>query len=82
MPKPEEYIREVPWKIPSDKILVHNQVPVPRREEYVDVEPYQLGLNGFRAWITDQDPAVYEVCPCDWAAELGPHYRVIAAWKN
>jgi hypothetical protein len=77
----KQYLDEVPWEIPKGKILVHNHVAVPSREEFYDMEFYELGLNGFRAWLCDPDPDTYEVCPCDWCAELGDHYRVIAAWR-
>ena len=53
------------------------------------------GMNGFRVWIAapEDDPRIasygwltsaYEVepCPCDWAPELGVHYRVVAAWQS
>ena len=60
--------------LPSTKVraghyLVHNHVrPV-----------NQLGLNGFRAWVTDDRDALVE-CSCDFGrcknAEVNPHYRI------
>ena len=80
MPKRHEYIDEVPRAIPPGRILVHNHVLPPAREEFGNEVPtYKLGFNGFRAWLTDPTRTDYkvEVCDCDWAAELGPHYRVV-----
>ncbi len=64
--KPEDYLSEIPEEVPEGKIVVHNHAP-PRSRE--------LGLEGFRAWLAVPDP-YYEKCPCDWAPELGEHYKV------
>ena len=53
--------------IPDGRILVHNHIR-PTREP---------GLTGFRAWSEPAPASEHlEVCPCDWAPELGQHYRV------
>ena len=48
--------------VAEGRIVVHNHVLPTRR----------LGSRGFRAWLADPSPTV-EVCPCEWAAELGEH---------
>ena len=55
-----------PGEVPVGKVIVHNQVRPSRRLD-----------RGFRAWLQalgDEPPV--EICPCGWAPELGPHYRV------
>ncbi|MCK1567485.1 hypothetical protein IVB08_26600 [Bradyrhizobium sp. 173] len=56
-------------KLPADHYLVHNHV--------VPVNP--LGLNGFRAWVTD-DPDKLVECHCDFGgcknAKVNLHYRL------
>lgn len=48
-------------------VVVHNHVRPTRH----------LGSRGFRAWLQSPDkPPAIEPCPCDWAPELGEHYRV------
>ena len=59
-----EYLRKLPTEIPAGKMLVHNSVSPSLR----------FGARGFRAWFTT-DPEGLEVCPCNWCAELGNHYR-------
>ena len=59
-----EFLRALPKQIPVGKLLVHNNVSPSLR----------LGARGFRAWLAT-DPEGLEVCPCNWAAELGQHYR-------
>lgn len=45
--------------------MVHNHVrPTTRR----------LGSRGFRAWLAEPNERLV-VCVCDWAPELGEHYR-------
>ena len=50
---------------PRRQVLVHNSARPTRF----------IGYRGFRAWL---EPAskYLTVCPCDWASELGQHYRV------
>ena len=60
-----EYLTRVPLTLPHDRVLVHNHVRPSRR----------LDQHGFRAWLQPMEKRL-EVCPCNWAAELGPHYRV------
>jgi len=62
-----EYIYEIPAAVPPGKMLVHNHV-VPHSRK--------LGRDGFRAWLANPDPEKYVLCSCDWASELGWHYRV------
>ncbi|MCP3477615.1 hypothetical protein NLM33_46530 [Bradyrhizobium sp. CCGUVB1N3] len=56
-------------KLPADHFLVHNHVR--------PVNP--LGLNGFRAWVTDDRDKLVE-CHCDFGgcrnAEVNQHYRL------
>ena len=59
------YLSRVPESVPSGKIVVHNRVRPTK----------QLGLRGFRAWLAEPS-SQYEVCSCEWAPELGAHYRV------
>jgi hypothetical protein len=57
-----------PGEIPAGQVVVHNNVRPTRN----------LGSRGFRAWLqapTDAPPI--ERCDCDWAPELGTHYRVL-----
>ena len=67
--KPGDYLSEIPEEVPEGKIVVHNHVRPSRR----------LGSRGFRAWLSAPDEK-YEVCPCQWATELGTHYRVKDRW--
>ena len=62
------YLSRVPESVPPGKIVVHSHVRPTRR----------LGSRGFRAWLAEPSPR-YEVCPCEWAPELGAHYRVRGA---
>jgi hypothetical protein len=55
----------------APRVIVHNQV-VPTRV---------LGSRGFRAWVQPMDDRI-EPCPCEWARELGTHYRVTIVWKR
>jgi hypothetical protein len=67
MRSPElEYLQRLPAAVPAGRVLVHNQVyPVARRN----------GTRGSRHWL--QLPADnLEVCDCEWAPELGDHYRI------
>lgn len=56
-------------KLPAGHYLVHNHVR--------PVSP--LGLNGFRAWVTDDRNGLIE-CHCDFGgcknAKVNPHYRL------
>jgi hypothetical protein len=65
-----EYLFRLPTVVPPGRCLVHNQVRPARR----------LGTRGFRAW-TQTAPDGLELCPCEWAPELGPHYRVAVLGK-
>ena len=63
-----EYLDRIPpmKEIPGNRVVVHNRVrPQP-----------QLGENGFRAWLAPLDDPRVVPCECDWAPELGRHYRV------
>ena len=60
------YLKRLPTQLDPGVVLVHNSVRPTRR----------LGSRGFRAWLAAPDLARLEVCPCEWAPELGPHYRV------
>jgi hypothetical protein len=56
---------------PPGSIIVHNHAQPARR----------LGWRDFRAWLDTLGApgrAPVEPCPCDWAPELGGHYRVKA----
>jgi hypothetical protein len=61
-----DYLSKLPAVVPPGKVLVHNHVR-PTRE---------LGLRGFRAWLSKPDPSELEVCDCSWAPGLGEHFRV------
>jgi hypothetical protein len=61
------YLEVVPDVVPRGVVLVHNHVTPHTR---------QFGVGGFRAWFELANPKELEVCPCDWAPELGKHYRV------
>jgi hypothetical protein len=56
-----------PGEVPAGLVVVHNKVRPTRH----------LGAR-FRVWLQPRDPLV-ERCPCDWAPELGDHYRVKGA---
>ena len=64
------YLRTLPTAILKGVVLVHNHVVRPTR---------RFGWRGFRAWLSAQDRRRLEICSCDWAPELGRHYRVRAA---
>ncbi len=57
-----DYLSRVPESVPFGKVVVHNRVPPARR----------LGSRGFRAWLAEPS-SEYEICPCEWAPELGAH---------
>ena len=61
-----DYLEEIPTVIPAGKILVHNNVVPARR----------IGSRGFRIWYASPDSNKYVVCQCDWAPDLGKHYRI------
>ena len=61
-----DYIDKLPRAVPDGRILVHNHVRPTR----------QIGMRGFRAWLGSPGEKRYEICPCEWAPELGEHYRV------
>ena len=63
-----EDILRVPKSVPAGKILVHKHMGAGLRSSC------------FRIWFTEPS-SKYEVCPCEWAPELGVHYRVAAAEK-
>jgi hypothetical protein len=65
-PSDIDYLDEMPIVIPEGKILVHNNVVPARR----------IGTRGFRIWYASPDSNKYVVCDCDWAPELGQHYRI------
>jgi hypothetical protein len=67
-PKEPEYLTRLPSAVPAGKVLVHNSVRPSRR----------LGTRGFRAWLQSPSERLM-VCDCDWAADLGKHYRVLSA---
>jgi len=56
----------MPTAIPAGQILVHNNVVPTRR----------INTRGFRAWFAAPDPNKLVICDCDWAPELGKHYRI------
>jgi hypothetical protein len=60
------YLTRLPKAVPDGRVLVHNHVRPTRH----------LGSRGFRAWLTDEGAERLEPCDCDWAPELGRHYRV------
>ena len=64
-----EHLRQLPTALPPGRILVHNNVRPAERP----------GIRGFRAWLQPLTHNV-QVCPCDWAPELGPHYFL--TWGN
>lgn len=55
----------LPDSVPAAVVLVHNSVRPTR----------QLGMRGFRAWLQPRGLHL-EPCPCDWAPELGEHFRI------
>jgi hypothetical protein len=61
-----EYLSSLPAAIPAGRVLVHNHVRPAR----------VLGSRGSRAWLEPSDADGLEICGCDWAPELGDHYRV------
>ena len=61
-----DYLDEMPTEIPAGKILVHNNVVPARR----------INTRGFRVWFASPDSTKYVACDCDWALELGQHYRI------
>ena len=61
-----EYLRSLPKVVPAGKVLVHNSVRPSRRQ----------GNRGARFWLSPEGTERLEHCPCDWAPELGQHYRV------
>ena len=64
----KEYLSKLPTSVPEGKVLVHNQVyPV----------AHKPGTRGSRCWLTTPNTEHLELCDCDWAPELGQHYRVI-----
>jgi hypothetical protein len=66
------YLDKLPRAVPEGFTLVHNQVQPPAR---------RLGCRGFRAWLEKPKPnPELERCACNWAPELGEHYRVRKAW--
>ena len=60
-----QYLFKLPAAIPTGMVLVHNNVRPTR----------WLGSRGFRAWLSPPS-ADWEVCRCNFAPELGTHYRV------
>jgi hypothetical protein len=61
------YLWEIPKRgeIREGEVLVHNRVR----------PTWRLGMGEFRAWLQAPGPEL-EPCGCDWATELGEHYRV------
>jgi hypothetical protein len=70
--RPLNYLYEMPKAQFPHHIIVHNNIKPTRR----------LNLNGFRVWIDPVDESNREICPCNWAPELGPHYRVASRYKT
>jgi hypothetical protein len=68
-----EYLSKLPRAVPPGKRLVHNSVKASRKQ----------GERGARYWLasdgSDQWPLLIP-CGCDFAGELGRHYRVWQAW--
>jgi hypothetical protein len=62
------YLALLPKTVPDGEWLVHNNVRPTSR----------LGSRGFRAWLADPDDSRWKLCDCDWAPELGDHYRLRA----
>lgn len=60
------YLDTLPRAVPTDRILVHNNIRPTRC----------LGSRGFRAWLSLPNPEQFEVCPCTWASEMGQHFRL------
>lgn len=60
-----EYLSKIPSGVPEGWVVVHSHVRPTRR----------LGSRGFRAWLAEPRDRL-EVCGCDWAPQLGEHYRV------
>lgn len=65
-PSDIDYLEEMPAAVPAGQILVHNNVVPTRR----------INTRGFRVWLAAPDPVKFVVCDCDWAPELGAHYRL------
>ena len=68
------YFQKRPILVPSDLLLVHNQVR-PRK----NMTNCTIGENGFRVWFqpaTAKNAKRLEKCDCGWAPRLGKHYRV------
>jgi hypothetical protein len=63
-----EYPRSLPKAVPPDRVLVHNQVRPSRVQ----------GNLGARYWlqVPDLDGHELKPCACEWAPELGRHFRV------
>jgi hypothetical protein len=61
-----DYLRELPPVVPNGLVLVHNGVrpisPIP-------------GVGGSRCWLQCPSGRL-EPCDCDWAPEMGVHFRV------
>jgi hypothetical protein len=65
-PSDIDYLDEMPTAVPAGRILVHNNVVPARR----------INTRGFRVWFASPEPNKFVVCECDWAPELGAHYRL------
>jgi hypothetical protein len=64
-----QYLSEIPKaaEVPPGQVVVHNRATPTRK----------LGTTGFRAWLADKAGTLnIEPCDCNWAPELGEHYRV------
>ena len=63
-----EYLFQLPkpGQVPAGKVVVHNNVRPTRN----------FGSRGFRAWLESEPQQNLLPCPCDWAPELGTHYRI------
>lgn len=61
IPKPED--------VPSRFVIVHN---------HTGPAAQAIGARRFRFWVQrlDETDLSIEPCPCDWAPELGRHFRV------
>lgn len=67
-----EYLLRLPKleEIPAGMVVVHNHIRPTRH----------IGSRGFRIWLQPADQQHHRghyvlPCSCDWAPELGKHYR-------
>ena len=60
-----EYLYAIPAEVPAGRVVVHNSVRPTRH----------LGSRGFRAWLAEPSERLV-LCTCEWAPEIGEHYRL------